>query len=188
MLGAAACVLLLAGCAPKPQPAASGQDENDWSFTHEFDGRIAFGSAISLIRAYHGDCTRVDYVANNGETAGTKNYLVRCDNARLYSLARSGGTITVQPLTMSDDQARDAAVDEGSLDGAYGAQLAFDNISHYPDMPCKTLTAFAYVKRAGGGDGPKAYKAQCDGKAWYVLLQQGAGIKTLVWSGVGEPH
>ncbi len=51
---------------------------------------------------------------------------------------------------------------------------------------CNAVTALAFVKSKNN---VKIFKAQCDARKWYVLLQSPEGqMKALDWDGAGEPH
>jgi hypothetical protein len=71
------------------------------------------------------------------------------------------------------------------LDGANGPGNALETLHDF-GIACKSLTGFGFVKPMAAG---KAFRAQCDGVNWYVLLESPDGpIKVLHWSGSEAPQ
>jgi len=72
------------------------------------------------------------------------------------------------------------------LDGPGGPQFAQTGIQGL-QIQCNALTGWGLAKTYPTGI--KAFKAQCDGKDWYVLFEDPSGIvKFMQWTGSGEPH
>jgi hypothetical protein len=71
------------------------------------------------------------------------------------------------------------------LDSEAGKANALSTIHDF-GIECAELTDFGFVKQMEAGE---AFKAQCDDKEWYVLLESPDGpIKVVHWTGIGPPH